>query len=110
MANHVHVFLKPRYCPGLLARITQGMKGYTARLGSTRTLGCGGCTFWQDESYDHWARDEDELIRITEYIERNPVAAGLCCEPGSLARGPRHASASSWPYGEPFVRRSGFPA
>jgi hypothetical protein len=33
--------------------------------------------FWQDESYDHCVRDEDELWRIIEYVELNPVKAKL---------------------------------
>jgi type I restriction enzyme R subunit len=38
--------------------------------------------FWQDESYDHCVRDEDELERIIEYVEFNPVKAGLVTMPG----------------------------
>ena len=34
-------------------------------------------TFWQDESYDHCVDDVDELGRIIEYVEQNPVKAGL---------------------------------
>jgi type I restriction enzyme R subunit len=34
-------------------------------------------TFWQPESYDHCAEDEDELERIVDYVELNPVKAGL---------------------------------
>ncbi len=34
-------------------------------------------TFWQDESYDHCPRDDEELGRIIEYTELNPVRAGL---------------------------------
>jgi REP element-mobilizing transposase RayT len=34
--------------------------------------------FWQGESYDHCVRDEGELERILDYIEMNPVKAGLC--------------------------------
>ena len=37
--------------------------------------------FWQRETYDHWARDENETLRIIEYIENNPVKAGLCGKP-----------------------------
>ena len=33
--------------------------------------------FWQDESYDHVVRTEDEMERIIDYIEMNPVKAGL---------------------------------
>jgi len=33
--------------------------------------------FWQDESYDHCVFDIEELERIVEYVEQNPVKAGL---------------------------------
>lgn len=32
---------------------------------------------WAKESYDHFARSEGEIIRITEYIKANPVKAKL---------------------------------
>ena len=41
-----------------------------------RVLGVTG-SFWQTETFDHYARDEAELLRIIEYIEQNPVVAGL---------------------------------
>jgi len=72
MPNHVHVLLTPlpvgesqagkpdlRYVP--LARITQSLKGYTARE-ANRLLGRTGQPFWQDESYDHWARSEARRV------------------------------------------------
>jgi REP-associated tyrosine transposase len=37
--------------------------------------------FWQHEAYDHWVRDVDELERIMDYIENNPVKAGLVESP-----------------------------
>jgi putative transposase len=36
--------------------------------------------FWQDESYDHCVRDEEELDRIIGYVEQNPVKAGLVAD------------------------------
>lgn len=103
MPNHVHVLLRPleerreqqieqpepvtktdsdndapRYVP--LRRITQSLKGYTARE-ANRLLGRTGQTFWQDESYDHWVRDEAELGRIVSYIEWDPVKSGLVAKP-----------------------------
>lgn len=77
MANHVHVLLTPHW---QLAEVTQGIKGFTARE-INRTQGVRGRVFWMDESYDHWARDDDELLRIVGYIESNPVKAGLCQTP-----------------------------
>jgi putative transposase len=85
MSNHVHVLLTPLDQPGEavpypISQITQGIKGYTARE-ANRFLGRTGQPFWQDESYDHWARDAGEVLRIIAYIESDPVRAGLVAEP-----------------------------
>ena len=42
--------------------------------------------YWQQETFDHWSRDEDETLRIIRYIENNPVAARLV----------KHSSDYSW--------------
>jgi REP element-mobilizing transposase RayT len=34
-------------------------------------------SIWQDERYDRWMRDEEELERTWAYIVENPVRAGL---------------------------------
>jgi putative transposase len=100
MANHVHVLLIPRWEP---KKITQGIKGYTAHE-INRLQGAQGRIFWQDESYDHWARDEAEALRIIEYVENNPVAANLCKRPEdwpwSSAR-----FRKNWPAGQPYRKR-----
>ncbi|MEK6302578.1 MAG: hypothetical protein AABO41_17845 [Acidobacteriota bacterium] len=64
-----------------LKDITKRLKGYTA-LEANRALGRTGQTFWHQESFDHWARDEGEFYRIIAYIENNPVKAGLVLKPG----------------------------
>ncbi len=56
-------------------RIMHSIKRYTAKV-CNEHLGVQG-RFWQQESYDHWARDADELERIIKYVEHNPVKAGL---------------------------------
>jgi putative DNA methylase len=63
-----------------LKKITKYLKGYSAYK-ANRILGRTGESFWQDESYDHWARDDDEYYRIIGYIENNPVKAGLVSLP-----------------------------
>jgi REP element-mobilizing transposase RayT len=73
MANHVHLLVAPYTA---LSRITRAVKGYTARE-ANRTLGKTGQRFWQEESFDHWVRNEEDHRRIVRYIEYNPVAAGL---------------------------------
>ncbi|MGB7028727.1 MAG: transposase, partial [Candidatus Acidiferrum sp.] len=77
MANHIHVLLVPGIAA---ARITRGIKGVTSR-NANRILARTGQPFWQDESFDHWARDSAEQERIRKYIESNPVKAGLVAKP-----------------------------
>jgi len=73
MANHVHILVTP-HTP--TRKITQALKGYTAHE-ANRILGKTGKPFWQEESFDHWVRSEEEFRRIMRYIEYNPVSAGL---------------------------------
>jgi REP element-mobilizing transposase RayT len=77
MANHVHVLLTPKVP---LARITRGLKRFTAAR-ANQILRRTGMRFWQEESFDHWVRDETEFYRVMNYIERNPVKAGLVGKP-----------------------------
>jgi len=78
MSNHVHILIWPK---ALLYRITKSIKGYSARE-CNKLLDRTGEKFWQEESFDHSVRNEDEFYRIKEYIERNPVKAGLVESPG----------------------------
>lgn len=73
MANHVHVLLTPKVP---LERITRGLKRFTATK-ANQLLNRSGKRFWQDESFDHWVRNESEFYRIKDYIEQNPVKARL---------------------------------
>jgi putative transposase len=77
MPNHVHLLILPRVS---LPRITHWIKGRTAREANL-LLGRTGEPFWQDESYDHWVRNEKEFNRIVAYIESNPVSARLVARP-----------------------------
>jgi REP element-mobilizing transposase RayT len=77
MSNHVHILIWPK---GLLPEITKAIKGFTAREANL-ILGRTGQKFWQEESFDHAVRSEDEFYRIKRYIERNPVKAGLVESP-----------------------------
>jgi REP element-mobilizing transposase RayT len=73
MANHVHVLMLPKV-PA--SRLMRSLKGTTAREANL-ILGRTGESFWQAESYDHWVRNTAEWENIREYIENNPVKAGL---------------------------------
>ena len=55
--------------------ISHSIQSYTATQ-CNQILSSSG-SFWQTETFDHFARDEPEQMRIINYIEQNPVAAGL---------------------------------
>src|ERR1017187_8249849 len=80
MSNHVHaLFQHPASERDESAIVTldktmQLLKGRSA-YACNKALGRRG-SFWQDESYDHVARD-GEFERIVKYILNNPVKAGL---------------------------------
>jgi type I restriction enzyme R subunit/putative DNA methylase len=73
MPNHVHLLILPQVSVPVLMR---WLKGSTARE-ANRILGRTGQPFWQDESWDHYLRNSDQLNRTVAYIEGNPVSAGL---------------------------------
>ena len=58
-----------------LSSIMHSLKGFTAHEANKLLRRSGA--FWQHESYDHWVRDEDELERIVDYTNGNPVGAKL---------------------------------
>jgi REP element-mobilizing transposase RayT len=73
MPNHVHAVLDPGVpMPGIM----RWLKGRTGRM-ANRILGRTGMPFWQDESFDHWVRSAEELRAAIDYVEGNPVKAGL---------------------------------
>jgi len=80
MPNHVHLLVTPKVVSTRWLGPLKGFTGYRAN----QVLGTRGRAFWQDESYDHLVRSDVELERIREYIERNPVTAGLAATPGQF--------------------------
>jgi REP element-mobilizing transposase RayT len=76
MPNHVHILIEPGR---ELSAITRALKGYTARQANLLLNRTG--QFWQHESFDHWVRNEIELRKLADYIENNPVRAGLVSKP-----------------------------
>lgn len=73
MPNHMHVLLHPRIP---LLKALMNLKSASARA-ANELLGHKGEPFWQDESYDHWVRKNQERQSIIRYIENNPISAGL---------------------------------
>jgi REP element-mobilizing transposase RayT len=82
-------------------RIMHSLKRHTGRECNI-LLGTEG-KFWQDEAYDHWVRDVDELERIIRYIEENPVKAGLVKSPEEwLYSSARDRHLAGLEFGEPL--------
>ena len=73
MPNHIHALLQPH---SEMPFVMRWLKGRTSRL-ANRILGRTGKPFWQDESFDHWVRSMEELQDLIEYVEYNPVKAGM---------------------------------
>ena len=59
--------------------ISHSVQSYTGTV-CNRECGTKG-SYWQMETFDHWVRTEEELIKIIHYIESNPVKAGLVEKP-----------------------------
>jgi REP element-mobilizing transposase RayT len=80
MPNHAHVVVWPT--PGhTLSEILHSWKSYTSHEINKR-LPSKVVPFWQNESYEHLIRDDDDLYRCCHYTHTNPVNAGLCSRPG----------------------------
>lgn len=79
MPNHVHVLVTPSVRHPL-SDLVHSWKSFTSNA-INRLLGRSG-TLWEREAFDHLVRSERDLVRLLAYVEQNPVAAGLCAEPG----------------------------
>lgn len=73
MPNHIHMLIEVWQTP--LGKILKDIKSYTAKE-ANKVLGREG-TFWEDDYFDRYIRDEDHYRRVVRYIENNPVKAGL---------------------------------
>ena len=81
MPNHVHMLITSHT---LLSTWLRSLKGYTGHE-ALRILNQSRKPFWQDESYDHIIRNDEECANIRHYIEWNPVKAGLVTLPEDYA-------------------------
>jgi REP element-mobilizing transposase RayT len=73
MPNHVHALIELWQTP--MGEILNSWKGYTSKQ-ANRVLGRTG-TFWEEDYFDHYIRDEKHFWRVVHYIENNPVKAHL---------------------------------
>lgn len=78
MPNHVHVMLELRTGFRLGDQV-KSWKTYSARH-SNRLLGRTG-PFWGKDYFDRYIRNERHFQSALDYIEGNPVKAGLVSEP-----------------------------
>lgn len=78
MPNHVHLVMVPSTEDGLRAALGEAHRHYTRHINFRQ--GWRG-HLWQ-ERFHSFLMDENYLLATVRYVERNPVAAGLCQQPG----------------------------
>ncbi|HEY1192001.1 MAG TPA: transposase [Gemmata sp.] len=84
MPNHVHALFTS--APGWeLSAILGSWKSFTAKE-ANKVLERTG-RFWHEDYFDRYVRNAEHFALSVDYIERNPVKAGLC------------GAAGDWPFG-----------
>jgi REP element-mobilizing transposase RayT len=79
MPNHVHTLIELGQTP--LSEILKSWNSYTAKQ-ANRLLHRAG-TFWEEDYFDHYIRDEKHFRQVVRYIEANPVKARLARAPNA---------------------------
>ncbi|HPO14155.1 MAG TPA: TaqI-like C-terminal specificity domain-containing protein [Candidatus Hydrogenedentes bacterium] len=74
MPNHVHAVVQP-IDEVKLSQIMHSWKSFTANEANKKMKHKG--PFWQQESYDHLIRDEQDYLHAIDYALTNPENAGL---------------------------------
>jgi REP element-mobilizing transposase RayT len=74
MPNHVHVVIEILRSYSL-SDIVRSWKSFTAHR-SNALLGRTG-QFWHADYFDRYMRNEEHLAQTVDYVEQNPVKAGL---------------------------------
>ena len=90
MPNHVHIVFE-MLGSNSLSDIIGSCKSFTARRANAK-LGRSG-PFWHPDYFDRYMRDEDHLGRTIDYVEQNPVKAGLV------------STAVDWPWSSACFRK-----
>ncbi len=90
MPNHVHTLMS-RFDENELRRILHSIKSYTAHE-ANKILDRVG-QFCIEDYVDRFMRNQKHYDRTVQYIENNPVKAGLCREP------------ADWPYSSAWFKR-----
>jgi REP element-mobilizing transposase RayT len=89
MPNHVHLLAAPLPYHSL-SSIMHSIKSYTSQE-ANRLLGRKG-RFWFEDYFDRYIRNAQHFDNALDYIESNPVRAGLC------------KSVRDWPFGSARLR------
>jgi putative transposase len=77
MPNHVHVVIEVWQVP--LGEILKSWKSYTAKQANQILSRTG--TFWEEDYFDRYVRDEKNFWQYVRYIENNPTKAHLARAP-----------------------------
>lgn len=96
MPNHIHYLIRPHHNISL-SEIMQKFKSYTFHEANRIFRRTG--QFWQVDYFDRYIRNYDHFVRTLDYINLNPVKAGLC---GSMYDWPFGSGGTGWsPGGSP---------
>lgn len=80
MPNHVHALIETK--PGFpLEGVVHSWKSFTSKQ-INKILGRRG-QIWEADYFDRYIRDENHLTAVVDYIEKNPVKAGLVDKAGA---------------------------
>jgi len=93
MPNHVHTLFTAE-TGFTLWSILHSWKSFTSKA-ANRILGRHG-QFWQEDYFDRYVRNEEHYWAAVDYIEMNPVKAGLCARKEDWP-----FSSASWERGRP---------
>lgn len=106
MPNHVHALFAPAHGWGL-SSILQSWKSFTSKEANKLLRRTG--RFWQEDYFDRDIRDEGHFRDALDYIESNPVKAGLCHAPEDWPFGSARLAGvrASGPLNEPTFAQQG---
>ncbi len=80
MPDHVHFFCKPTFRAKSLSKLMQQWKQWTSKRIKSE-LGLDD-SVWQEEFFDHLLRSHESYSEKWNYVEQNPVRAGLIEQAG----------------------------
>jgi REP element-mobilizing transposase RayT len=90
MPNHVHS-LMTRFANYEMPDILHSLKSYTAHEANKMLHRSG--QFWIEDYFDRYMRNQEHFHKTVQYIENNPVKAGLCEKP------------SDWPFSSAWFKK-----